>query len=766
MSRFHAFSPEDFEELVADLLSEEASDRYEIFARGRDRGIDLRRGPTDGQLEIVQVKHYERSPFSALKTAAANEKGRLDQLDEKPDLYRFVTSQELTVGRKDELVAELRPYLSDSSQILGLADLELLLRRHPQVERMHPKLWLTGSTQLIDMVHAHVRDRSAALLADLEQAMPTYVRHSRFAEAQERLHQGRVLIVAGDPGVGKTTLAHMLIADALAEGYDEPIAVSRHTDEIRRVLDTTRKQVILYDDFLGRIALDRLDKNQDRELTGLMRQVLRAPHTLFILTTREYILRHAIQLHEDLRHGGVEEHRLLLHLRHYSLLDRARIFLNHAYQSTSLPTDAARTLLEDASYLRILEHRNYNPRTIAYITGMAGPALKLPEPKAYLGLALSVLDDPSGMWGQTFRQELGADERALLLAVISARSEVTEADLRALYDAVAPRVGAEAGQEAFQDSLRSLDDSMLRTYHDVGRVFAAGRDPSVDDYLQAHVAGHPEHALALLESARAFEQVQWLVREANVDRLPEVADPLAAAVMRTYEVAPIRWREILWNDDPEPTTTRENRNLPRRLLAIHGFMQRLPALEPHLRMWWQQRLGALLTGLGAEQHNQRSELLALVKTARGAIAASDGASKALAEFMADALYFNQRWSALIELHDLCPQLFSSQRWEQLRVECEAWALNSLTEVEDLRDVEEVDEIVRVANRMGLQVDDQLVEDARDQVLELRGSRDDHPDYEPPDGLDGPVEASDEVRAQIHESFVRLVEDGHDPVRAS
>jgi len=57
MSRFHAFSPEDFEDLAADLLSAHEVARYEVFARGRDLGIDLRPRHADGRLEIVQVKH-------------------------------------------------------------------------------------------------------------------------------------------------------------------------------------------------------------------------------------------------------------------------------------------------------------------------------------------------------------------------------------------------------------------------------------------------------------------------------------------------------------------------------------------------------------------------------------------------------------------------------------------------------------------------------------------------------------------------------------
>ena len=671
---------------------------------------------------------------------------------------RGLTSQELTVEPKGQLVAALSPYVTDSSQVLGFSDMELLLLAHPDVERRHPKLWLTGSTHLVDMVHADVRNRSAGLIADIEQAVPTYVRHSRFAEARERLHDGRVLIIVGDPGVGKTTLARMLVADALANGYDEPIAVSRHTDEIRRVLDTERRQVILYDDFLGRTALDRLDKNQDRELTGMMRQVLRAPHTLFILTTREYILRNAEQLHEELRHGGVEKRRYLLHLGHYTLLDRARIFLNHAYQSTSLPRQAARTLLNDEAYLGILEHPNYNPRTIAYITGMEGPALEIAEPDGYLQFALSRLDDPARLWRQSFRHEIGPAERSLLLAVASAPTEVTEGDLRNLYDALASRLGTQPGQEAFEDALHSLDDSMLRTYQDVGRIFVTARDPSVDDYLASHVAGQPDHARAVLESAQAFEQVEWVLRHTNVDSIPDITSPLADAVRRTYSAEPIRWREVFYGDNPEPVATRDDRNLARRLMTIHGFMQRTPPLEPLLRPWWQEQLGGFLESLGPEQHHQRRELLSLVKTVRGSIAAIDGAPQALAEFMSDALYFDQQWSTLVELHDIWPDLFSPERWEQLRRKCQDWVSRSLTAVDDFRDVEEVDEVVAIAARMEVPVDEELLHEARYQVWELHGSRDEYPGYEPPESDEDQTEPSEAERTQVHEVFARFIED--------
>jgi hypothetical protein len=153
--------------------------------------------------------------------------------------------------------------------------------------------------------------------------------------------------------------------------------------------------------------------------------------------------------------------------------------------------------------------------------------------------------------------------------------------------------------------------------------------------------------------------------------------------------------------------------------------------------------------------------MALVKTVRSSIAAIEGAPEALAESMSDALYFDQRWSALIDLHEVWPDLFTSPRWEELRQQCEAWVVRSLTAVEDFRDVEEVDEVITIAERMEVPLDEDLVRETRDEVWAQRGSRDDHPDYEPPETDLDESEPSEEERVQVHEAFARFVEGADD-----
>lgn len=396
MRRYDNFSPHDFELFVGDLLGAELGARFESFPRGPDQGVDLCYIPRNRKRpHVVQCKHYAGSSFSSLLTAAKEEARRLADLRPVPQTYRFVTSQGLTANRKQKLAEALAPWIKRQSDIFGSHDLEALLDRHSDVERRQVKLWLTGGTQLSALLHAGSIQRSRTLIDEIQRTMPLYVQGQAFTTARERLRKERVLIIAGVPGIGKTTLARILLADALLDGY-EPIEVSHDIEEGWDLLDDTTKQIFLYDDFLGRTALsERFGKNEDHRLIDFMRLAARRPSTLFVLTTREYILRQAAQLYERLAQEGVDASRFLLQLKDYTTLDRARIFANHAYHSDRLDREIKRALLKGEAYSRILNHRNYNPRTVEWITGMAGPWGQEVTSANYIDFATDALSHPS-----------------------------------------------------------------------------------------------------------------------------------------------------------------------------------------------------------------------------------------------------------------------------------------------------------------------------------------------------------------------------------
>jgi Restriction endonuclease len=760
MGSFDALNDHDLELLVADLLAAKDGTEFEVFPRGRDLGIDLRGRDADGGLQVVQVKHYERSSFADLLRAAADERVKLARLDPQPKRYRFVTSKELTVPQKDRLARALDPYIADPADIVGGTELDALISRYPAVERRHQKLWLRGSTQLLDMVHADVRNHSRALVARIEAHLPVYVRHRGFDHARRRLHGERVLVIAGVPGVGKTTLAEMLLADALhSNEYDEPVVVSQDVAEAWRVFDPARRQVILYDDFLGHAALERLRKNESGSLVELMKAVVNAPHTLFLMTTREYILRHAIQLHQELEHEGVEERRYLLHLKQYSLLDRAQIFISHACHSGRLSRSARETLLNSSAYMQILQHPNYTPRTIAHITGTEGPRLSDAELDDYLSFALATLDDPGRLWSRVFRRELGNNERALLLALACGPGAVKESDLRRVYERLAGRLNAETGDEAFNDALRTLDGSMLTTSQWVGAdgpyISVAPHDDSVVDYLLQYLAGTPEAALACLHGAVSIGQIDRLVRATNMDDVPGAASQLAEAVRRTYP-APAVVRLPMFGTPPSAAhnevrrgmygvlaESHDDRDLSGwRLLVIHELMQRSDELALLLDQWWHVRLAEAV----ADPGNPES-MLQLAYVAKDRIEEMAGTRETLKRFFtrhADGL----GWLDLADFRDLFPDAFTASEWER---ELERFIEMTSSELSG----GEAIVAVMGADRLGVDIPESIRREARaaDESMSFPpvGA------YEPPD--DGEYPPTDLESQQVHDLFTDFVDDG-------
>lgn len=56
------------------------------------------------------------------------------------------------------------------------------------------------------------------------------------------------------PGIGKSTLAEMLIYAHLAKGY-EPVVIQADIAEGRKLYRSDRKQIFYFDDFLGQTYL-------------------------------------------------------------------------------------------------------------------------------------------------------------------------------------------------------------------------------------------------------------------------------------------------------------------------------------------------------------------------------------------------------------------------------------------------------------------------------------------------------------------------------
>lgn len=761
--RYDNFSPHDFELFVADLLGAELGVRFETFPRGADGGVDLRYVARNRRRpHVVQCKHYTGSTFSTLMTAARQEAKRLPELRPKPLSYRFVTSRGLTAANKRKLVAALSPWITHENDVLGAQDLEGLLNRHPEIERRQVKLWLTGGTQLAALLRAGTIHRSQSLLDEIERAMPRFVQGHVFTDARNQLREEHVLIVAGVPGIGKTTLARMLLADAVLDGY-EPIEVSADIEEAWEILDDTVKQVFLYDDFLGRTALaERFAKNEDRRLIEFMRRTARRRSSLFVLTTREYILRQAVQLYERLDHEGIDSSRFLLALPDYTPLDRARIFANHAFHSPRLTRAMRRDLLKGEAYLRIINHRNYNPRTIEWITGLAGSWDRDIEPRDYAAFALRTLGHPELIWKHAFEQEIDDHGRALVLALISLPRGVALRDLEFAFDALCRERGLSLATRAFDRTLAALDDSLVRTSHrdDHWRsttVVADPHDPSIIDFIVDFLARSPEDVRQLARASVFFEQASWLWATAMEPATAPAVETLAelrAALQRTYTSNAITPVTVPVGPNAWSYRKLGTRDLEGRLLLLLEVAR--DSVE--FGAWWRESFGELLSRW-SQGEGESESLLKLLAALDHNDGVDIGAGAVAARNVLSAGYhYVQGMEWLHELRTRFPEAFSPDEWADCVSEFDTWLANSLSSsAEDMSDIGELDFVDRVADLFGLTIDGETWSEAQESVRHNEAERD--AEIDPDSDYDAPRRARNMVaeHQEIEAIFTLLAE---------
>ncbi|MBN1864922.1 MAG: restriction endonuclease [Victivallales bacterium] len=502
---FRSLSPHDFEHLCRDLLQKLLGLRLESFTTGRDDGIDFRYRTGTSHL-ILQCKHYAESGFEALCRVLVNkERKKIEAIN--PTKYLLATSVGLTPRRKEDLLKILAPYCLASEDIFGKDDLNNLLSENPDIECKHFKLWLTSAAVLERILYSGIFSDSDSHLERIRLRLLRYVPNPSFDRAKALLDKSHFCIVAGIPGIGKTTLAEVLLADLVDRQRFTAFRIANELSELRSVKNPKSKQVFYFDDFLGKTALDKLQKNEDQRLVELMEEVAVNPNWRFILTTREYILNIAKRQHEAFAHPPLNFQMCVVNLSDYARPIRAKILYNHIYFS-DLPREYKLALLDEHGYEKILNHRNYNPRVIEYMT--AAHHASAVASTLYLKEFVDSLDNPTRIWDHAFRHQISEPARNLLLVLTTVPDEVTLEDLEKafwkFYEFRQKRFGFSARPGDWIDALRELDGNFIKTGKRGASLVVSFHNPSVKDFMENFLEGSDSDVVDLFKGAFFYEQ--------------------------------------------------------------------------------------------------------------------------------------------------------------------------------------------------------------------------------------------------------------------
>lgn len=479
----------EFENITRDILQKKLGVFIESFTTGKDDGIDLRAAKSKDSSIIIQAKRY--SKYSDLKTSVKKEASNL--IGKNIKRYILSTTVGLTPANKTEIKEIFKPFIKSTEDIIGKNDLNNLLGIYPEIEKQYSKLWLSSIEILQKVLHSKVYNQSNFELEEIKEVLKIYVQNDSFNEALDILKKNHYVIVSGIPGIGKTTLARMLVYKLLSKDFDEFVFLSDSVNDGYTYFEEDKKQVFLFDDFLGKNFLEiRPQVNEDNKIIRFIEKIKKSKNKLFILTTREYILKQAKSTFEGLNRPSLDLAKCTLDLSNYTKFIKAEILYNHLFFA-NVPNSHLLNLINTKKYFKIIEHKNYNPRIIE--TLVQKELWINCEANDFSNKIMDFFNNPQSVWLHAFENTISKESQITLLILATLGTPVLMEDLRdginSFFIENASRYDTKIDSLKFQKVVKELENTFITTLMDsFGKVAIQFQNPSIHDFLIHYINEH------------------------------------------------------------------------------------------------------------------------------------------------------------------------------------------------------------------------------------------------------------------------------------
>ena len=433
---FSTLNDKEFENLSIDLISKEKSKRFERFKAGKDGGIDGRFYHDDGSQEIIQCKHYLKTGLNGLITSLNKKNNGINEIDKvrklNPKKYIFVTSLPLSVENKKTIKELFKPYILTDNDIYGQEDLNVILKNNSDIEKRYYKLWLSSTVVLDKIFNNAIESRSKFLLEDIKEKSKYYVITENHNKAIEKLENSQIIIIAGEPGIGKTTLAEHLALWYIEKDF-KFYNIENPINEVENIYKEDEKQIFYFDDFLGANYLNAIEDKKDTHIVKFMNRIKKDKTKRFILTSRTNIFNQGLALSDTFKSKNIESEEFIIKIESLKDIHKAQILYNHIWHS-DLNENFIDEIYINKRYNELIKHKNFYPRLIEYITDIKKIEREEINCKNYWNYIIKKLDNPQDIWKKAFERDSDEFSRIIVMLVVFNGNKIEENKLKNAYN--------------------------------------------------------------------------------------------------------------------------------------------------------------------------------------------------------------------------------------------------------------------------------------------------------------------------------------------
>jgi len=513
MLNFSNLNDLEFEYLCKDVMSRMLGVELRRFGKGRDGGIDLT-DDTDKKTIVVQVKHYIKTDVTGLLSALRKEVPKVEEND--PEKYYVCCSKELTPQNTNDIYAMFSEYMESPNNIITIIEINDFLEKEENVDilRKHFKLWIESTNILTSIFTNDICIDSDVLLSDIKESVHMFVKTTAYDNALSCLEKNNVLIIVGDPGVGKTITSKMLVLHYATQGYK-----IRYTTDgadlasLKKALSQSSndKEIILLDDCFGQAYFSMKD-TQENQLLALIKCVKMSSNKVLIMNSRVTIYQEATMRTPSLvKSLDKKEYRAyVLDMSNISLVEKAKIFYNHLYFG-NVPTAYREDIIYNKNYMKIVRHDNYNPRIVEFVTNKR--QFEQVAPSRYAEFILGCLNNPQEIWENEYSRRLSNIDRILLNTLYSLTNTTISMDVakRCFENRLGMMGGVDLSINHFEQSVKRLHNSMIKIVDDKGCRMLSVSNPSVNDFLRSYLERNTPEKQQIIAHSICFRQLKRLL---------------------------------------------------------------------------------------------------------------------------------------------------------------------------------------------------------------------------------------------------------------
>lgn len=478
---FSKINDEEYEELFKDILKSTTGENFRTFAKGRDGGIDVI--STNAKNRIIgQAKHYVKTPMTQLlKDLQNKEKPKVTRLN--PDRYIVAFSQEITSQAYEKILEIFSPFLKDGNDIYDLKRMKEILDNDEKLINKWYKLWLP-SKEIIDKILKNSENAITSFYKEkIDKEVQLFIETKYYKEAIKILEKENVIIIHGNPGTGKTTLANILVYQFLARDYKLKYIMNSELSNINNLINIDEKEIILIDDFLGSNILE-LEAGKETALATLINLCRFKKNKKLILVTRTVLYNRAKNTYEKFNEVDNKICNLMIDTSRINILERAKILYNHLSFYGINSTEKYEAFIKNKLYLKIIRSHNFNPRIVAEIVENA--ALRLDNNDEIVQMIDDSLSNPNSIW-EYYYKNLNAEEKIILKLIAIFNREINMDILKDVFDGIyhkiAKKYNLSIKENCFLESIRTLSGSLVRIVNREDSKMINLANPSIRDYI-------------------------------------------------------------------------------------------------------------------------------------------------------------------------------------------------------------------------------------------------------------------------------------------